>query len=96
VACAADRDSFEAALELRSAPVVRVQSRTVGAQLATRLDRALRLGGWVYGWSFNDVSRNAADAGLLSDPATWRIGRELRNATSHAYHKRGISRFVRV
>jgi len=56
----------------------------------------MRLGGWVYGWSFNDVSRNAADAGLLSDPATWRIGRELRNATSHAYHKCEISRFVRV
>ena len=35
--------------------------------------------------SFNDLLRNAADAGLLADPAARRIWRELRNATSHAY-----------
>ena len=35
--------------------------------------------------SFNDLLRNAADAGLLPDPAAWRVWRELRNATSHAY-----------
>jgi len=36
--------------------------------------------------SFNDLLRNAADAGLLPDPGAWRIWRELRNATSHAYN----------
>lgn len=35
--------------------------------------------------SFNDLLRAAADAGLVADPATWRVWRELRNATSHAY-----------
>lgn len=35
--------------------------------------------------SFNDLLRAAADAGLISDPGAWRIWRELRNATSHAY-----------
>ena len=35
--------------------------------------------------SFNELLRSAADAGLLNDPAAWRIWRELRNATSHAY-----------
>jgi nucleotidyltransferase substrate binding protein (TIGR01987 family) len=35
--------------------------------------------------SFNDLLRAAADAGLLADPMTWRVWRELRNATSHAY-----------
>ena len=35
--------------------------------------------------SFNDLLRSAADAGLLPDPAAWRVWRELRNATSHAY-----------
>jgi nucleotidyltransferase substrate binding protein (TIGR01987 family) len=35
--------------------------------------------------SFNDLLRQAADAGLLPDPGAWRIWRELRNATSHAY-----------
>jgi len=37
--------------------------------------------------SFNDLLRNAADAGLLPDPSAWRIWRELRNATSHAYNE---------
>jgi hypothetical protein len=35
--------------------------------------------------SFNELLRAAADAGLLSDPMGWRVWRELRNATSHAY-----------
>ena len=35
--------------------------------------------------SFNDLLRMAADAGLLPDPDAWRVWRELRNATSHAY-----------
>lgn len=35
--------------------------------------------------SFNELLRHAADAGLLADPGAWRIWRELRNATSHAY-----------
>jgi len=35
--------------------------------------------------SFNDLLRGAADAGLLPDPTAWRVWRELRNATSHAY-----------
>ena len=35
--------------------------------------------------SFNDLLRAAADAGLLTDPLSWRVWRELRNATSHAY-----------
>ena len=35
--------------------------------------------------SFNDLLRSAADAGLLPDPAAWRVWRELRNATRHAY-----------
>ena len=35
--------------------------------------------------SFNDLLRDAADAGLLPDPSAWRVWRELRNATSHAY-----------
>ena len=35
--------------------------------------------------SFNELLRSAADAGLLSDPGAWRVWRELRNATSHAY-----------
>jgi nucleotidyltransferase substrate binding protein (TIGR01987 family) len=35
--------------------------------------------------SFNDLLRSAADAGLLADPMAWRVWRELRNATSHAY-----------
>lgn len=35
--------------------------------------------------SFNDLLRAAADAGLLPDAQAWRVWRELRNATSHAY-----------
>lgn len=35
--------------------------------------------------SFNDLLRQAADAGLLADPLAWRQWRELRNFTSHAY-----------
>ena len=35
--------------------------------------------------SFNDLLREAADAGLLSDPLRWRRWRDWRNATSHAY-----------
>ena len=35
--------------------------------------------------SFNELLRHGADAGLLPEPAAWRIWRELRNATSHAY-----------
>jgi|CXWL01.1.fsa_nt_gi nucleotidyltransferase substrate binding protein (TIGR01987 family) len=35
--------------------------------------------------SFNDLLRAAADAGLMPDPVRWRIWREMRNATSHAY-----------
>lgn len=35
--------------------------------------------------SFNDLLRAAADAGLIRDPSAWRVWRELRNATSHAY-----------
>ena len=35
--------------------------------------------------SFNDLLRSAADAGLLPEAAAWRVWRELRNATSHAY-----------
>jgi nucleotidyltransferase substrate binding protein (TIGR01987 family) len=35
--------------------------------------------------SFNDLLRSAADAALLPEPAAWRVWRELRNATSHAY-----------
>jgi nucleotidyltransferase substrate binding protein (TIGR01987 family) len=35
--------------------------------------------------SFNDLLRAAADAGLITDPGRWRVWRELRNATSHAY-----------
>ena len=35
--------------------------------------------------SFNELMRNAADAGLLEDPLTWRQWREMRNATRHAY-----------
>ena len=37
--------------------------------------------------SFNDLLRSAADAGLLPDPAAWRVWRELRNATRHAYEE---------
>ncbi len=37
--------------------------------------------------SFADLLRGAADAGLLAEPARWRDWRELRNATSHAYHE---------
>ena len=37
--------------------------------------------------SFNDLLRQAADAGLMPDPLAWRTWRELRNATSHAYHE---------
>lgn len=35
--------------------------------------------------SFNDLLRQAADAGLLADPAVWRAWREMRNTTSYAY-----------
>ena len=35
--------------------------------------------------SFNELLRRAADAGLVADPGAWRVWRELRNATSHAY-----------
>ena len=35
--------------------------------------------------SFHELLRQAADAGLVRDPNAWRIWRELRNATSHAY-----------
>lgn len=35
--------------------------------------------------SFNDLLRSAGDAGLLPEPTAWRVWRELRNATSHAY-----------
>ena len=35
--------------------------------------------------SFNELLRHAADAGLVKDPNAWRLWRELRNATSHAY-----------
>jgi len=35
--------------------------------------------------SFNDLLRAAADAGLMAEPGAWRVWRELRNATSHAY-----------
>ena len=35
--------------------------------------------------SFQELLRQAADAGLVRDPNAWRIWRELRNATSHAY-----------
>ena len=35
--------------------------------------------------SFNELLRSAADAGLPVDPVAWRVWRELRNATSHAY-----------
>ena len=35
--------------------------------------------------SFNELLRLGADAGLLPDPAAWRVWRELRNATRHAY-----------
>ena len=35
--------------------------------------------------SFNDLIRKAADAGLIATPATWRVWREMRNATSHTY-----------
>ena len=35
--------------------------------------------------SFNELRRHAADAGLLADPGAWRVWRELRNATRHAY-----------
>lgn len=35
--------------------------------------------------SFNDLLRAGADAGLLADSQAWRVWRELRNATSHAY-----------
>jgi len=34
--------------------------------------------------SFNDLLRHGADAGLISDPGTWRIWRELHNAASQA------------
>ena len=35
--------------------------------------------------SFNDLLRNAADAGLMPDATHWREWREMRNATRHAY-----------
>jgi nucleotidyltransferase substrate binding protein (TIGR01987 family) len=35
--------------------------------------------------AFNELLRAAADAGLMADPLSWRVWRELRNATSHAY-----------
>lgn len=35
--------------------------------------------------SFNDLLRAAADAGLIGDPGAWRVWRDLRDATSHAY-----------
>ncbi len=35
--------------------------------------------------SFNELLRHAADAGLIPEPVAWRVWRELRNATSHAY-----------
>lgn len=37
--------------------------------------------------SFNDLLRSAADAGLVPEPAAWRVWRELRNTTSHAYNE---------
>lgn len=72
---------------LRSAVI---QSFEVGYELAIRsLRRVLieRAGSAdvVKDLSFNDSLRAAADAGLLQDPLAWRVWRQRRNATSHAY-----------
>ena len=65
--------SFEFSYELSLRSLRRVLIERAGAA-----DRITDL-------SFNELLRSAADAGLLNDPAAWRIWRELRNATSHAY-----------
>jgi nucleotidyltransferase substrate binding protein (TIGR01987 family) len=35
--------------------------------------------------TFNDLLRKGADAGFLDSVNTWRIWRDMRNATSHTY-----------
>ena len=65
--------SFEFSYELALRSLRRVLIERAGSA-----DRIIDL-------SFNDLLRSAADAGLLPDPAAWRVWRELRNATSHAY-----------
>lgn len=65
--------SFEFGYELAMRSLRRVVvERAISAERVTDL-------------SFNDLTRVAADAGLLPDPLAWRVWRELRNATSHAY-----------
>ena len=65
--------SFEVAYELS----IRMLRRVL-MERAASADRVTDL-------SFNDLLRQAADAGLLSEPMAWRTWRALRNATSHAY-----------
>ena len=65
--------SFEFSYELALRNLRRVLVERAGSA-----DRIIDL-------SFNDLLRSAADAGLLPDPAAWRVWRELRNATSQAY-----------
>ena len=65
--------SFEFSYELALRSLRRVLVERAGSA-----DRIIDL-------SFNDLLRSAADAGLLPDPAAWRVWRELRNATSRAY-----------
>ena len=65
--------SFEVSYELS----IRMLPRVL-MERAASADRVTDL-------SFNDLLRQAADAGLLSEPMAWRTWRALRNATSHAY-----------
>lgn len=65
--------SFEFSYELSLRSLRRVLIERAGSA-----DRITEL-------SFNELLRQAADAGLLVDPGAWRIWRDLRNATSHAY-----------
>lgn len=67
--------SFEFTYELSLRNLRRVLIERAGAA-----DRVTDL-------SFNELLRLAADAGLVADPAAWRVWRELRNATSHAYNE---------
>ena len=68
---------------LRSAVI---QSFEFSYELSLRLLRRVA-DGTLAELSFADLLRAAADAGLVSDPQVWREWRELRNATSHAYHE---------
>jgi nucleotidyltransferase substrate binding protein (TIGR01987 family) len=46
--------------------------------------------------NFMDLVREAADAGLISDPIAFRTYREARNVTSHAYDADRADRVIAV